>query len=338
MSTTDRSSRTSAPAEVRVSLSQFAAQILGQLRLTAWLPGATVIGGVYVATGLRLALQEVEDNGEVGLLDQLVAQLQATNFETIVLMLLSTAVVATATQSFAFAMIRLLEGYWGSAPLARPLLYLGLWLETQRRSRLERRLERLRRRAAWTAAISKAPSKVFAQAVVAVTMAEPTEGFSDDAIAYGLEFDWHALAPARLLRPIEDTQYQIDEMPENANMMMPTRVGNVIRRAEIEALGEDPRMEMAVARVFDRLPTALQVQHDEARGQLDLYGLLVAASLLLSVVGGTILWSTPLQWWWIGGTIAWAVANQKAMLASARNYAAVLMEISAASLSESPTS
>jgi hypothetical protein len=66
--------------------------------------------------------------------------------------------------------------------------------------------------------------------------------------------------------------------------ILPTRLGNVLRRGEEEAGIEGGRGAFIQA-VFDDLPLSLKIEHDEQRARLDMYSSMVYIVVLVSVVG-----------------------------------------------------
>ncbi len=85
-------------------LSQFAARVLGQLSLSAWLPAAllTLIGTLVV---------QFADQGSIDL-GNAIAALTRDKW-SVVLLVVPVLVIATlVTQAFSFEAIRTLEGYW----------------------------------------------------------------------------------------------------------------------------------------------------------------------------------------------------------------------------------
>ena len=61
----------------------------------------------------------------------------------------------------------------------------------------------------------------------------------------------------------------MSDYPRDASRVMPTRLGNVLRRYEVETGADD--IERFVERVYRRLPFSMQLSHDEQRARLDLY-------------------------------------------------------------------
>lgn len=238
-------------AKATDTLSQFLARILHQLELSAWLPSAALVGLVAVVLQLGNVLDTPPARGQRALGRSPSAAINAT-FHALSHVTLSGALVAFAamivgtvlTQAFAFDAIRLLEGYWGTNPAVE-------WFARRRcrhhravLSRIDRRHRELTRR-------------------VAASPEEDRRG-GDRAVP--------AAAAA-----------QADRRDPDSSRIMPTRVGNVLRKYEDDTGWRD--VEPAVQNVFDELPFSRQVEHDQQRTRLDLYSSLVFVMAVVTVVG-----------------------------------------------------
>jgi hypothetical protein len=108
--------------------------------------------------------------------------------------------------------------------------------------------------------------------------------------------------------------------------MLPTRLGNVLRRYE-DKTGRDS-VESLVQDVFDDLPFSLRVNHDEQRTRLDLYCSMVVVIAVVTV-GAAARFAG--HGWYAVGAVALGLAGiwltYRAAVASARAYGGLLVRI-----------
>src|SRR5437763_1360450 len=116
--------------EALAGLSAFAARILNQLSLSAWLPSAflTVAGSFLLQFRAQRSLNLADAANAI------------TKHPATVLILALPVLISTTlvTQAFSFEAIRALEGYWrrpGIASLRNPMIRWHVWRRGRLRSR-----------------------------------------------------------------------------------------------------------------------------------------------------------------------------------------------------------
>jgi hypothetical protein len=180
---------------------------------------------------------------------------------------LAVVIVGMLMHPFQFATTQFLEGYWGPSPLARVAMFSRARIHADRRRRFLSGL---------------AGATLDAEAAAT----QRAEAQTDVGKFWSAE--------VRLLRAsLEYTAFEAaaDRYPEEVERLMPTRLGNILRRHEdlagrahgLEALGAVPRL-MAVA-------PPDQVAHvNDARSELDLAIRFVLSWLLVGITTFLLLW------------------------------------------------
>lgn len=309
------------PRETSDSLSEFGARVLGQLRLSAWLPGATLVATTYVL----LVLASVE-TGEGVPLDEFLQQLNATDLTVVLGLVLVTAVVATMTQAFAFGMIRFFEGYWGFSLLSNVARMPANLLQSWKRRYFAWRLRRLKGREVQSAARARDLSKDFASAMEAVYLGRDVSAYSPEALRRARE-PWEGDASPAVAQQRLAVGKRLEEFPRERAFGMPTRLGNSMRAMELAAFPGDRDIHGAVLRRLPFLDSQTRVKHDEARNQLDLYALMIIVSGVMGLLGLVLLEWRPLRIAWLASGVVLAIANYIALLGAARLYGRILKEI-----------
>ncbi|TCC34944.1 hypothetical protein [Kribbella sindirgiensis] len=333
------------------SLSQLAAKILEQLSISAWLPSAALalLTLFVMELGAVLDGSSSDLEGRQPSLDPGVAiplALRAmgnTSLGGLVLLVMAVVVLTMLTQAFAFESIRLLEGYWG---VSRPLE----WLADARAERWRKHHKHLAKRharftkAAWKRAKRQiAAREDFTREMIAVLQVqilgsrsaagselsnrqESRLELTDEEQSRVDELDWRLLAPGELLRRRVNLELKLDDFPVHRNIM-PTRLGNVLRRYEDETRRQT--VESLVDQVFDSLPPSLRSSHDEQRGRLDLYCTMYLVLMLAGVIA--VLRFIPVHWGYsvaaVGITALSVWTVYRAAVASARYYGSLLVTI-----------
>ncbi|RKR74045.1 hypothetical protein [Frondihabitans australicus] len=305
------------------TVSALAARILGQLSLSAWLPGAFFVACIAVL----LWFQRVHSVTLAG-----AGQFVQHNWIPFLIFALPAVVISTlVTQAFAFEAIRALEGYWPS-----------VWpLDRFRHSAQKRALKR-------KAARSDEYESALVEAFRSARPALEKRGIHED-ILDAVERDLQGKArPSRLTEDEHDEADSLEweelcapwhsarivrlrqarsELPEDSRVM-PTRLGNVLRAGE-DALTNSGDLEGFVMRNRDRVPSRILVNHDEFRTRLDMYCTMVFVSLALGAFTWPILWNVPWPQRVVVSAIlaVTAAASYLAALGSARGYVVVLRQI-----------
>ena len=318
-------------------LSQLAARVLGQLSLSAWLPGALLAFiGTLVVTFAR--------QGRVDLPDALTLLLQ--DKWAAVLMVLPTLVMATLiTQAFSFEAIRTLEGYWHRGGPTR-------WVQ---RMMIEKQLERKRsiREArlalSHQAFIESRPlwlEAIFSPALVDALELASLELDDSDVRARmkrsdlkKLRFhDWQSRCSPVSMARIYHLSKAEEDFPAD-HRILPTRLGNVMRATEDRLSAGADDIESYALRRRQHANSRVQLQHDQFRTRLDMYCTLVFVAALLTlftlVVLGISRYSHNDASW---GETAWSAGivvglalltwtSYLAAVASARGYLTALIQM-----------
>jgi hypothetical protein len=135
---------------------------------------------------------------------------------------------------------------------------------------------------------------------------------------------WREWAPPELLRRRVNVEKQLRDFPA-AGRMLPTRLGNILRRHEDET-GET-EVESFIRRRFDDLPASVREEHDDQRTRLDLYCSMVFVMLLVTVVAAVRLGPQhrPAALVAVGVGLMAAALMYRAAVASARAYGGLLV-------------
>lgn len=311
-------------------ISHFLAKVLDQLSLSAWLPAVVLVASIAVMVELHAkkslniapAIQVISETKPVGLL---------------VILLFGVVVAAVLTQSFAFELIRLWEGYWGATALVLPLLRLRVRRHRKRAEKARRRLEERKAAALGSALEALRSFAVLTETQIRVVkwLAEgadrsekPASGFADRRMARRIQWREHA-SPA-LMDSEDRWRARLENYP-SASRILPTRLGNALRAREDRITDAGRSLEGLVMRRYQTIPPRLLTRHDQFRDRLEMYCVLitvfiflaVAAVPLLAPCGGYLLASA-------GGFVlfgAFAVISYAAAVSSAGGYGAVLAQI-----------
>jgi hypothetical protein len=267
-------------------LSAFAAKVLNQLTLSAWLPAA-----VFAAATTLLIQFRSSRSLNVG-----TALTAITKDRAKILILLIPVLILTTmlTQAFSFAAIRGLEGYWGRrGPLA--------WLRTgmirrhaRRRDRLERRRKNAAKRAFDGVRTDLLADKDLSFDIVAAlelqAVGEPVPRLC--RAADQAKFDqmsWRDTCKPWDLAKYDQLDRQLNEYPELPTRTMPTKLGNVLRRTEDSLTHADHDVQGFAMRRLDSASARVRRQHDQFRDRLDMYCMLVFISLVIAIVSAAML-------------------------------------------------
>lgn len=289
------------------SLIGTAAHLGHRFNVVSFLPNAALVGLVFVL----IASGAPSDAPSV---DNLRETLKGWSPLAITGALLGIVILSLLLHPFQLAVVRLLEGYWGSSAPGRPLAAIGI--ERQRR-----RLERLRSR--YSHAFDESLS-VPEQPPTADSMRN--EGAHDPEGLLTLA-RWRE---ARHRAARADTMWRdaLDRM--NAyyparDRLLPTRLGNVLRAGEDEA---GDRYGLATNTMFRRLYPGLPDRFgsliDDARDQLDTAARLCVTLLVATVVSAALL-VTHVRWLALpAGTALLAWVAYRAAVRTARIYGETL--------------
>lgn len=313
-----RAAKAEPPEESPKGLSAFAAKVLDQLSLTAWLPAA------LVSATLALLLQ-FRSQESVNLQTALAAI--RTNWVAVLLLAVPVLVLTTlTTQAFSFTAIQFLEGYGMRRWPLRWLRNLMMWRRVRRLKSLHERRRRYAARAfdrsegEWTNEPAEIVLGLRAAAHELADVTLPTEEMS----AHYAELDWRDMCDPWDLARWDDVRNAIDDYPARGRIL-PTKLGNVLRSTEDSVVaGTDEDLSTFAMRYRPLLDPLAQRQHDQFRDRLDMYctlvfvcaGLAVAAPLLSYGRGSLRL---PFVLFGVGFVIL-AMVSYSAAVASARGY------------------
>lgn len=317
-----------AAAEARGTLSQLLAQILDQLSVTAWLPAGVLVGSLLLLGSLN------SHDNHLGRALQSIGDLE---LKTIVLLVGVVVMATVVTQAFEFEAIRALEGYWGGGVLAGALAAPLCRVQLHRRRRIEARLERL-------------DDKLFPQirhvmlkrgvrrSVVDIIEAQllsdqPVKGRARD-LADAEAINWLNHLPPHQRRRHDALSDALDEDFPPEPLLLPTKLGNILRGAEHPLMGDDSApLEGRLLPVYDRLPAAIRYEHDQYRGRLDLYCSLVFVFITIGISSVPILTTAgkgsttgPVAVAVVAAALG-ALLSYRAAVVSARKYGAVIRTI-----------
>ena len=280
-----------APAD---SIGTFVARVLETLSVTSWFPSLTLTGGAMV-------LWDAGHHDGPGV--EVFSRLANGSFGQWAVFGAAVVAVNVLLQPFQFAFIRLLEGYWGTRGLG------GFFSE-----RVTRRMQRARtdahKRAATEGQIDDDDlrQRLLEMPLDAEASSHPGPelaqvGGGDTAIG-------HAGIDAR-------------RYPLNQKDLMPTRLGNLLRRAERDAETVAPTpsrlREIAVER-FDEPPLSVQGQLDLHRSRLDLYCTLWFVGLALAGPAVVVVIVKHDRLLLVAVTLGLMLASYRAALGAADSY------------------
>lgn len=193
----------------------------------------------------------------------------AIDFGRASVLTLGVLVLGLVTHPFQFATTQILEGYWGPSPVARVAMFSRARIHADRRRRFLSGLAR---------------AKLAAEAADAAV--QQAEAHRDVRSL--------RLAEAELLRASLDyTAFEAaaDRYPEELDRLMPTRLGNILRRHE-DLAGRQHRLEAlsAVPRLMAIAPPEQVAQVNDTRSDLDIAVRFVLSWLAAAVVSFLLLW------------------------------------------------
>lgn len=335
------SSAVAQSGKAKDTLSQFVARVLDQLSLSAWLPSTALILCVALVFQIGSALDRDPTASPSAALGAAFRSMADVSLGGAALFVVGIVVSTTITQAFEFEAIRVLEGYWGTNPIAE-------WFAGLRCARFRREHAKLKARTrdltneAWDGArraIESSEKQLVEQGhprqmtpnMIAVLEAKVLGEkkpilLTPEEDEFLRTIDWKFSAPPEPLRKILNVDRRLREFPQGSRIL-PTRLGNVLRSSE-DATGKQP-IESFIQEVFDDLPLSLRIEHDEERGRLDLYCSMVFVLMVVAAVVFVRLVVEGLLWG-LGGLLLTTFAiwlMYRAAVASANAYGALLVVI-----------
>lgn len=301
-------------------VSAFAAKVLDQLSLSAWLPGA------FFAVSTTVMAQFAR-RGDIDLA-QVVTDV-ADQWVTVLVWTVPTLLISVLViQASSFAAIQFLEGYGGARGPGRWMRSGLIRWQARGLDRLERRIRSTRRRA-FDASVdrwSDQPAEVvMALRAAAYGLDEPD--LSEKHRAAYEDLDWRTESDAWRMARLEEMEARVEEFPAR-HRVLPTRLGNVLRSTEDGLSNARGDISQFALRRRPLLPARVQAQHDQFRARLDMYATLTVVSALLGVLSFALLVLADVGWWKaavvVAAYVGFAGVSYRASVASARGYCTIL--------------
>jgi hypothetical protein len=262
-----------------------------------------LVANVYLVAGMYL----VRDRGTHPTMENLTKVISALDDKPvgIIIAVVSGLVLATlVTQSFEFAAIRFLEGYWGGSILAATPTSLAIRLQRLRRGLTRRRADRLAYKA-FRAVQERAAQHLrsdpdLASAVLLIGTAAPVDHL-DPALKAAAEKYYHARAwmiwaPAHLRHRASAAAIRLAAYPPAPSRLMPTRLGNTLRASEEKLKGHVAGTQMRgyLYSHLGSIEPALMHQHTQYRNRLDMFAVMTVLCSLLAPADALMLsWVLP---------------------------------------------
>jgi hypothetical protein len=303
-------------------LSAFAARVLDQLSVTAWLPAALLTASIAVLFRFR----------QVETLDLPAAIVALTDdpFQLLVVLGPLLVIATMVTQAFSFSAIRTLEGYWHRRGLVRILRNFMMRRQYRRWESLQRRLKAANRKAFDVARVEMLEAGISPMVVLAMESKfhrKPLPALTPAEQDEFRETRWKDFCSPSLRASVESLTEEVSNYPERSRIL-PTLLGNRLRAVEdqLENAGDD--LEGFVMRVRPAAPARLLLQHDQFRERLDMYCTMVFVAIVLAALTPAILGPSRIDWLQIAilsaSFLALAVTSYFAAVSSAGGYVTVL--------------
>jgi hypothetical protein len=329
----DVAARTPAPPKAQETLSQLVAKILDQLSISAWLPAAVLVAMMVLSWSIWTAHSRAPHSGVEQVVREAVSDIGGMEVGSFLLLVAGVVLVTTLTQAFAFAAIRLFEGYWRPGRLIGRLADWRCRHHRRKRAALEE-AEAILTRSALAGArqrmLEEGISRLTVDILESQRIGSPVDGASETDVEKASEVDWRVFAnPNEILR-LEGLNRHLLDYPQDDYRILPTRLGNVIRSFEDridDSSGED--LEGWVQRQFHDLPEVIKVEHDQHRNRLDLYSSMVVTFAFVGGANALLFWKLGMGFVVAASLVALclAVISYQAAIASARGYGSVLATI-----------
>jgi hypothetical protein len=322
-------------------LSPFAAKILEQLSITAWLPAALLMANTYLVAGMYLV--RPDDKPRASNLRDVVAALDSKALGVIVAVLLGITLATLVTQSLEFAAVRFLEGYWGGSLAVAFPTWVGVKVQQVRRGLMVDRIDKVDRRAFRLAekriraqlARGKADSD-FVDAVIQAGLAELPDDIDDNlrarALAYYRAKQWRRFSPADLRHRALSLDVKNRAYPAEASRLLPTKLGNALRRSEDQMKGDvaGAQLRTYLFEHLDQVGPQLLEQHNHYRNRLDMCSVMTVLCLALATADALLLprlLPVSYAWWACGALLVLSHLSYRGAVAAALDYGPVLVAI-----------
>ncbi len=334
----------SAPA----GLSPFAAKVLDQLSVTAWLPAALLMTNTYLLVGMYL-VRDPKAGPTATNLEDVVSAVDSKALGVIIAVLIGIVLATMFTQSLEYAAIRFLEGYWGGSVFVAAATRAGVWVQRRRQYLIARRVEKLDRRAFRNAEddirfllqdggepsdfIDVAIAAGLEQDVPDDLTAPLSDGDRDRAAAFFYDKEaWRAAAPAHLRHRALSLDVKAEGFPEEDSRLLPTRLGCALRAYEDALTGDvlGGNLRSYLYRHLDEVGPELMEEHNHSRNRLDMCSVMTLLCVLLAILDAALLPTllpTPYALWSCSGLLILSYLNYRGAVAAALDYGPVLVAI-----------
>jgi len=316
-------------------LSEYLTRILDQLSPSSWLPAIMVVANVAVL--MQLCSQRNFDIGHA------ITTLTKAPVGTLIVLILAIVLTSVVTQAFAFSVIRVLEGYWGSRRLLIAWSNLLTRYHVRRLARLAGRFDRYEREAfnaARDQMLANGVPRHIAEILDRQQSGDSVDRYDPAMVAHAEGLGWRRFTPPELLHKMDATQSLLDEYPR-PHRILPTMLGNTLRSRE-DQLEREPSepLEEYVLRRYSAMSPDLWTQHRRARSQLDIYCLLTLIFGALAALSPAALFlrtsNVPGALCFAVGYAVLSVISYRAAIVCARGYTSVLRAIGSRSVAGGP--
>jgi hypothetical protein len=335
-------------AQAPAGLSPFAAKVLDQLSVTAWLPAALLMTNTYLLVGMYL-VRDPKAGPTVKNLEEVVSAIDSKALGVIIAVLLGIVLATLFTQSLEFAAIRFLEGYWGGSVFVAEATRAGVWIQRLRQYFIARRVEKLDRRAFRLAVedirflvqaagessnfIDAAIAAGLEQDVPAATTASLSDEERERAAAFFYEKEaWRPVAPPHLRHRALSLDVKAEAFPEEDSRLLPTRLGCALRAHEDSLSGDvlGSNMRSYLYRHLDDIGPELMEQHNQSRNRLDMCSVMTVLCVLLAILDAALvptLLPKTYVFWTCSGLLGLSYLSYRGAVAAALDYGPVLVAI-----------
>ena len=229
-----------------------------------------------------------------------------------------TVVVAFAVHPFIFSTTQALEGYWGARRFAVRLAALRSLRYRRQQDQLEDAANRIRRDMRRLLDVA-AVNQVGHEAYGSLTDPERADLRSAlRALPAGEGVHWHITARSAILKALE-------RFPHDADRVMPTRLGNTLRRVEDET-GKQYGLDLI--KIAPHLVLASDVTRNgyinDSREQMDVCVRLTFFGLV--ACAASVLWLLGAGWWLClsSAPLLFAYTSYRGAVASAADWGAAM--------------
>lgn len=329
-------------------LSPFAAKVLDQLSVTAWLPAALLMTNTYLLVGMYLVRDPKADPTAKNL-EAVVAAIDSKALGVIIAVLIGIVLATMFTQSLEYAAIRFLEGYWGGSLFVAWATWVGVWIQRRRQYFIARRVEKLDRRAFRLAEDDirsllddDGESADFTKVAIAAGLEEDVPEESTPSLskeererAAAFFYDketWRPSASPHLRHRALSLDVKAESFPEEDSRLLPTRLGCALRAYEDRLTGDvlGSNLRSYLYRHLDDIGPELMEEHNQSRNRLDMCSVMTVLCVLLAALDAALLPNLlPVTYmvWTCAGLLVLSCLSYRGAVAAALDYGPVLFAI-----------